>query len=171
MRVLIRNEQPQDIVAIHDVNEKAFEETLEARLIDLLRANDAVTLSLVAVVDDQIVGHILFTPVRLETGDRHLDGVGLGPMAVSPDFQRRGIGSKLVSEGLLKLRELGVSFVVVVGHPEYYPRFGFVPASRFRIGCEWEVPDEVFMVLPFDPLALEDISGIAKYREEFRTIT
>jgi len=171
MRVIIRQERPQDIAAIHEVNEKAFEETLEARLVDVLRTNNAVTLSLVAVVDDQIVGHILFTPVRLETGDRDLEGVGLGPMAVLPDFQRRGIGSKLVNEGLLKLRELGVSFVVVVGHPEYYPRFGFVLASRFRIRCEWEVPDEVFMILPFDPSMREGASGLAKYREEFRTIT
>jgi putative acetyltransferase len=171
MRVIIRQERPQDIAAIHEVNERAFDEALEAKLVDVLRTNDAVSLSLVAVADEQIVGRILFTPVLLETEGRLLEGVGLGPMAVLPDFQRIGIGTRLANEGLQKLRELGVLFVVVVGHPEYYPRFGFVPASRYGIRCEWEVPDEVFMILPLNAPALERVSGLAKYREEFRTVS
>jgi putative acetyltransferase len=91
-------------------------------------------------------------------------------MAVAPEFQRTGIGSKLIADGTRRLRERGTIFVVVLGHPEYYPRFGFVPASRYGLHCQWEVPDDAFMILPLQPTELTGIAGLIKYRGEFSTV-
>ena len=95
-------------------------------------------------------------------------GMGLAPMAVLPERQRAGIGSQLVREGLKRLRAASTPFVIVLGHPEYYPRFGFQPASRYGIQCQWEgVPDQAFMILIFHKPALRGVSGVARYRDEF----
>jgi putative acetyltransferase len=153
------------------VNEQAFGESLEARLVDSLRANEAVLVSLVAVAGKQIVGHILFSPVQLGSGESLLEGAGLGPMSVLPDFQRMGIGSRLIEEGIQKMQQMGSPFIVVLGHPNYYPRFGFVPASRFGIKCQWDVPEGVFMIVPLDQQRCERTSGLARYRDEFSTVT
>ena len=117
------------------------------------------------------MGHILFTPVVVESAGRRVLGMGLAPMAVLPDRQRQGIGSQLVRRGLDILRERGCPFVVVVGHPEYYPRFGFEPASMHGLASQWEgVPDAAFMVLVLDVHAMAGVSGVAKYREEFNDV-
>ena len=97
-------------------------------------------------------------------------GAGLGPMAVLPEYQRQGIGGKLIETGNQKLREAGCPFIVVVGHPEYYPRFGFKPASGYGMKCEWDVPDNVFMVLVTDRSKMKGVSGLAKYRQEFSDV-
>src|SRR4029077_3501901 len=111
-------------------------------------------LSLVAE-DDAVVGHILFTSVVVESEGRRVLGMGLAPMAVLPGRQRQGIGSQLVRRGLDILRERGCPFVVVVGHPEYYPRFGLRPPSTHGPGSQWEgVPDAAFMVLVLDVHAM-----------------
>ena len=170
MDVTIRDEEPADVPAVRQVNDQAFGQPQEARLVDLLRANQAVMLSLVAMVDHRVVGHILFSPVRIESGAGGLEGSGLGPMAVLPEFQRMGIGSKLVEEGVRRMRAQRCPFIVVLGHPQFYPRFGFVPASGHRVACSWEVPDEVFMLLPLDPSRLLGTSGVARYRDEFATV-
>lgn len=153
------------------MNEQAFGQPLEARLVELLRANEAVLASLVAVANEQIVGHILFTPVQIVSGESVTEGAGLGPMSVLPDFQRMGIGSRLIDEGIQNIQQRGDPLIVVLGHPNYYPRFGFVPASRYRITCQWDVPDEVFLILPLAPPRLEGVSGLARYRDEFSTVT
>jgi putative acetyltransferase len=168
--VSIREEEPEDVIAIRRVNEEAFGQPQEARLVDMLRANKAVLLSLVAAVHHRIVGHILFSPVRLESRPTQLEGAGLGPMAVVPEFQRTGIGSKLVAEGTERLRERCCPFIVVVGHPEYYPRFGFVPASCHGVRCQWEVPDEAFMLLPLEQSRLHGMSGVVRYPDEFSAV-
>lgn len=91
-------------------------------------------------------------------------------MAVLPEFQRQGIGSKLVKAGLDVIEKAKFPFVIVLGHPTYYPRFGFVPTSRYGIASEYEnVPDEAFMILVFDQTALKGVSGVAKYLTEFAT--
>ena len=95
----------------------------------------------------------------------------LGPMAVVPEYQRQGIGTKLVGAGNRKIKDAGYPFIIVVGHAEYYLRFGFRPASEHGIKCEWDVPDEVFMLLVLDPAKMRDVSGLARYREEFSTIS
>jgi putative acetyltransferase len=170
MEILIRSEQPGDAASISHVNEDAFGQRLEARLVDRLRANGGVLLSLVAVVDGRIAGHILFSPVRVDSDGADCEGAGLGPMAVLPEMQRRGIGSRLIAEGLAALRARGYPFVIVLGHPQFYPRFGFEPASRHGVRAPWRVPDEAFMLLALDPSRVVRMSGPARFRQEFETV-
>ena len=162
----VRSERPADIPHVHAVNVAAFDSPTEATLVDALR-EQADVVSIVAEQDGHIIGHILFSPVRL-TGADDLRAVGLAPMAVAPERQRTGIGSALVREGLAHCQRQGVAAVFVVGHPEYYPRFGFRPASGFGITCEFEVPDEVFMAMELAPGALKGRAGRLFYHEAFR---
>jgi putative acetyltransferase len=165
--ISIHRERPEDMAAIRTVNEAAFGQSAEADIIDALRAACPELLSLVAESAGEIVGHILFSPATVEGGSQTRHGAGLAPMAVMPEFQRQGIGSKLVEAGLEILREQGCPFVIVLGHPEFYPRFGFVPASRHGLRCQWEgVPDEAFMVFVLDELSMAGVTGVAHYREE-----
>ena len=169
--ITIRPERPRDYSEVHRLNELAFGQPLEANLVDKLRTNCPDALSLVAADGEHVVGHILFTPVAIDSSERRLVGMGLGPMAVFPERQRQGIGSQLVREGLKILRERRCPFVVVVGHPEYYPHFGFESASRQGLTCQWEsVPDAAFMVLIFDASAMEGARGVASYKPEFNEV-
>jgi putative acetyltransferase len=142
----------------------------EAILVDALRARRAVPLGWVAVDGDVVVGHILYSPVTIVSPDASFAAVGLGPVAVLPDYQKRGIGSRLIRESLEALRDEGHPAVFLVGHPTYYPRFGFVPAARFGIDCEFEVPEEVFMALELRPGALLNKRGKVYYQPEFRDV-
>lgn len=159
----IREEQPIDVDAVRRVNTEAFGQPGEAALVDVLRTSCDERLSLVAVEGDVVLGHILFTPATID--DVH--GMGLAPMSVLPERQRDGIGSKLVHAGLVALVERGCPFVIVLGHPDYYPRFGFERASARGVRCEWDVPDEAFMLLVLDVTAMDGVSGLARYRPEF----
>ena len=123
---------------------------------------------LVAEEGDDIVGHILFSPVTLEDCDQSISIAGLAPMAVLPKHQRKGIGSRLVEEGIRRCEEAGYDAVVVLGHPEYYPRFGFSPSMNYGIRSEYDVPDEVFMVKELKEGVLADCKGTVKYHEVFR---
>jgi putative acetyltransferase len=163
----IREERTTDIPAIREVNLQAFGQGQEGRIVDALRSNGAALLSLVAVVNDEVVGHIMYSPAAID----HVTGAGLAPMAVLPEYQRQGIGSQLVETGNQKLKASGCPFIVVLGHADYYPRFGFQPAGNFGIRCEWNVPNDVFMILVLDPLKMEGISGMTKYRPEFSTVS
>lgn len=163
---MIRLERTEDVKAVRGVNEQAFETRSEADLVDCLRTGGKLVASLVAVDGDRIVGHIAFSRVGIAANPK-LRGVGLGPMAVLPDVQRHGIGSELARAGLDRCRDLGYDFAVVVGHPEYYPRFGFVPASKYGITSIWEVPEGVFMALELRPEGLAGVSGLAMYEREF----
>jgi putative acetyltransferase len=167
---LIRSEQSADLAAIHRVNELAFGQPAEANVVDALRHKGKTVVSLVALEDDKVVGHILFSPVTIEAPDRIVNIVGLAPMAVLPAYQKSGIGSALVKAGLEECQKAGHSAVVVLGHPEYYPRFGFVPASRFGLKSEYVVPDEVFMAMELQAGALSGCRGVAKYQPEFNEI-
>jgi putative acetyltransferase len=162
----IRPETEADRSAIRAVNEAAFKTSIEADIIEALRARPTEVLSLVADSDDAAVGHILFSQVTLADHPK-LKLFGLGPMAVVPRFQRSGVGSALVREGLAQCRQRGVDAVVVLGHPEYYPRFGFVPASRHAIRSEYDVPENVFMIVELKPRALDGVSGLVRYDEAF----
>jgi putative acetyltransferase len=168
-KLRIREENTGDQQAIQRVNMLAFAGSNEADLVDTLCAAGAVTLSLVAE-QDGIVGHILFSPVTIETPAGISAAVGLAPMAVWQEWQRRGIGSRLVREGLAELRRRGHGVVVVLGHPDYYPRFGFEPASRFGLRWEGQYPDEAFMVVELVPGALSEAGGIVRYRPEFAAV-
>jgi len=165
--ITIRPERPADASPVRHVNELAFGQPDEADLVERLRRGCRDSLSLVAE-DDAVVGHILFTPVVVESAGRPVVGMGLAPMAVLPDRQRQGIGSQLVRRGLDILRERGCPFVVVVGHPEFYPRFGFEPASTHSLSSQWGgMPDAAFMALVLDVDTMTGVSGVARYREEF----
>jgi putative acetyltransferase len=169
--ITIRRERPEDALPVRHVNELAFGQPAEADLVEKLRAACGEALSLVAVADG-VVGHILFTPVVVESAARRVVGMGLAPMAVLPDRQRQGIGSQLVQRGIDSLRECGCPFVVVVGHPEYYPRFGFARASAHDLVSQWEgMPDAAFMVLILDERVMAGVSGVARYRDEFDEVT
>jgi putative acetyltransferase len=166
--VSIRIERPGDVEGIRETNLLAFGEPLEARLVDALRGT-ADYLSLVATLDDRVVGHILFTPVTIEPSvDRRI--AGLAPMAVRPEHQRSGIGGQLIRAGLDACRRSGYAAVVVLGHPEYYPRFGFVPADMFGLTCEFPSPPEAFMAIGLDANALSGIRGRVCYRPEFSEV-
>jgi putative acetyltransferase len=165
--IQIRKEKPKDVEAIRQVCDRAFEQPQEGEVVEGLRRNCEDRLSLVAVDQNRVVGHIFFSPVTVESGDRLILGMGLAPMAVLPEFQRQGIGSELVRAGVAALRQKGCPFIIVLGHADYYPRFGFERASQCGIRSEWDVPDDAFMVLVLDDAKMEGISGIAKYRPEF----
>ncbi|MEG3838229.1 MULTISPECIES: N-acetyltransferase [unclassified Microcoleus] len=163
----IRTEKPEDVEAVRNINIAAFGRENEANLVDRLRGI-ASTFSFVAVQSDRIVGHIFFSPVVVEGKcSSNLSIQGLAPVAVLPNYQRQGIGTLLIREGLKECGRSGFQAVVVLGHPDFYPRFGFIPASRKSLKCEYDVPDEAFMVLELERGALQDCSGTVKYRSEF----
>ena len=162
----IRSETDADCAAIRAVNVAAFESPAEADIVDALRAKGVELISLVADRGGVVVGHILFSRVSL-AGHGEPKLMGLGPMAVLPQHQREGIGSALVREGLIRCKQLGAHAVAVVGHPQYYPRFGFAPASRHGIRCKYDVPDDVFMIAELTRGALRGVSGLILYDEAF----
>lgn len=162
----IRSERPADIPDIRTVNLTAFETGTEADLVDALREQSDRIISLVAEDGDAIVAHILFSPVTL-LAHPELRVAGLAPMAVVPAKQRHGIGSALIQEGLLQCRQRGFDAVVVLGHANYYPRFGFVPASTFGLRSEYDVPEDVFMALELHQGVLDGRSGTARYHPAF----
>lgn len=168
MKLLIRGEQAGDFALIRNVNAQAFGGFVEADIVDGLRESGDSILSLVACDGDEVVGHIQFSPVVIEHKGTLVEGVGLGPMAVVPDHQGKGIGSDLVWAGLSALRARSYPFVVVLGHSGYYPRFGFERASARGIACQWrDVPDEAFMVLVLDEQLMRNVRGEARYRDVF----
>ena len=164
-QILIRMEAPADQDAVREINEQAFGSPVEARIVDALRGS-AGSISLVATNGDRVVGHILFTPVRIEPPAR-VRIAGLAPMAVRPGSQRGGIGSRLVRAGLDECRRHGYSAIVVLGHPEYYPRFSFEPAHTRDLKCEFRCAPEAFMVLELEVGALAGHRGLIRYRPEF----
>ena len=167
--IRIRNENPEDIPLIASLLKKSFKRDAEAKLADRLRRACADHLSLVADENGAIVGHIMFSPVQIQN-HRAVKGMGLAPMAVLPAFQGRGVGTQLVKKGLQILAGKGCPFVIVLGHPDYYPRFGFQPASRYNIKSQWDgVPDEAFMIIVMDEEAMRNVSGTAAFGEEFNT--
>lgn len=164
---LIRKELQGDIALVRSINEAAFERSAEADIVDALRERCGECLSLVSLSGDELVGHILFSPVEAGSGTGRVKGMGLAPMAVHPAHQRQGFGSALVKKGLELLQQAGYPFVVVLGHPEYYPRFGFEKASAYGLTCEISgVPDEAFMIALFDENVTAALSGTVKFRPE-----
>lgn len=165
--IVIRAETIEDQSEIRRVNELAFARPNEADLVDALREKAAPIISLVATLDEKVVGHIFFSPVTVGSERAAITAMGLAPMAVLPEYQNQGIGSQLVREGLKECRRLGHDIVVVLGHPEYYPRFGFVRASLKGLRSEYDVRDEVFMVAELKADALGGRHGLVKYHPEF----
>lgn len=173
MKILIRPETTADFVAIHELNKTAFGQDNEARLVDLLRQSDAFIpgLSLVAMMDDIIVGHILFTKIKIKDEQGNVfESLALAPMAVQPALQKRGIGGQLIRSGLAEAKTLGYQSVIVLGHEHYYPKFGFVPAEKWQIKAPFDVPSNVFMGIELVKDGLKGISGTVEYPKEFEAV-
>jgi putative acetyltransferase len=163
--MIIRPEREDDHAAIRAVNEAAFGGREEADLVEALRADGAVLLSLVAEVDGQVVGHVLFGRMSIETSTGDVPAVALAPMAVVPGHQRQGIGSQLIPSGLDQLRSLGERIVIVVGHAGFYPRFGFSSETARLLDAPFH--RESFMALELAPGALDDVRGRVRYPVAF----
>jgi len=166
--ITIRSERPTDAPAVADLLEQAFGGTGEVNLVAALRRHDAVTVALVALVNEQVVGHILFSPVSLEVDPAYANAVALAPLAVLPGYQRQGIGGRLIQAGLAACREAGYALVVVLGHSDYYPAYGFQPAKRYGLSCAYVPPDhDAFMVQELQPGALAGKHGRVTFHPEF----
>lgn len=169
--IKIRKENSGDYSSVKELNDLAFGGTEESELIDKLRRNGEKLLALVAVDEGKRVGHILFTLVIIDTNKDPVQGMGLAPMAVLPKYQNNGIGSLLVKKGIDLLKDKNCPFVIVLGHSEYYPRFGFEKATLHNIKCQWNnVPEEAFMILILDEKKMSGVSGVARYRDEFNEV-
>jgi putative acetyltransferase len=168
--IVVRAETEDDYPGVHRVNELAFGRVNEAELVEALRQAANPQISLVAIADDQVVGHIFFSRVAVESEKGAFTALGLGPMAVLPEYQRRGIGSRLIGEGLKGCQRIGHDLVFVLGHPAYYPRFGFEQAKQRGFGCEYDIRDEVFMVAELRLGAADGRNGTVKYLPEFRNV-
>ena len=152
--IIIREERQEDREAVRAVNENAFGQPDEAYM--------------VALAGDEIVGHILFSPAKIEGDTKTTEGMGLAPVAVLAERQRRGTGTKLVKRGIEILRSRDCPFIIVIGHAEYYPRFCFARASTHGIRSQWDgVPNEAFLIWILDKATMEGVSGVAMYLDEF----
>ena len=172
--ISIQFELPDHQAAIRHLTEAAFAASEfghsgEANLIDELRTASDQALSLVAIQEAEVVGHILFTPVSIHCCDQKCEGMGLAPLSVLPTFQRNGIGSQLVTAGLRQLSSLNTAFTVVAGHPDFYSRFGFVPAADFGITHGFAgMPQDIFLIHADDWRSLQHArNGRAYYLPEF----
>ena len=168
MDITIRTEEEKDYKRIDKINKLAFQQEDESILIEKIRKgeNFIPELSLVAEIDNKIVGHILFSKIKI-IGSSVFESLALAPMAVIPDFQKKGIGVALINKGMKKAKEMGFDSIIVLGHNEYYPKFGFLRASKWNIKCPFEVPDEAFMAIELTEKALGGKSGTVKYPDEF----
>ena len=164
--MLVRAEKESDREAVFTLHASAFETSAEARLVDALREQAQPIVSLVAEDKGIVHGHIMFSPVSL-SGNTDSKMMGLAPMAVALESQRKGIGSALVRAGLDECRQLGIAAVVVLGYPDYYVRFGFVSSRRFGIESEYDVPEDVFMALELRPGSLTGKAGTIAYHGAF----
>lgn len=173
MNIRIRKENDADFDIITMINDMAFGQENESILIKKLRKNlnYIPELSLVALTLGEIVGHILFFPVKIENDKKTERVLALAPMCVMPEFQNMEIGKKLVTEGLRLSKEMGYKAVIVLGHHEYYSKFGFIPASKFGIRPPFDCPDEAFMVKELVENYLSDINGTVIYPEEFDDVS
>ncbi len=168
----IRPENERDADGIRSVNEEAFGRANEAELVEALRPDSAFIpeLSLIAAEGERVLGHCLFTRASVDGQPGECGILALGPIAVLPELQRRGIGAALIEEGLRRAAGLGFRGVILIGHPTYYPRFGFRPAKEFGLTCEFEVPEDVFMALPLAPEGFRGIDGRILFAPPFRNV-
>ncbi|XGC81062.1 GNAT family N-acetyltransferase [Bdellovibrio bacteriovorus] len=175
MELTITPETPFDYEGISKVVLDAFSAAEftdgdEHNLVRRLRDSRAYIpeLALVAKADGVIAGHILFTKIKIHcAGGKIIESLALAPVSVHPKFQRKGIGASLIKEGHRLAQKLGYSSVILVGHPGYYPRFGYVKASQFGISAPFDVPDDAFLAVELTEGALKDVSGKVEYPPEF----
>ena len=174
MNIIIRQEVEKDYKTSENIIEKAFEyaeytDHKEQFLVDRLRKSNAFIpeLSLVAEIDGVIVGHIMFSKLIIKNDEAEHQSLALAPVSVLPEYHNKGIGSKLIIEGVKIAKDLGFKSVIVLGHEKYYPRFGFQPASKWGIKAPFDVPNELFMALELEDGSLDGVTGTVVYPKEF----
>lgn len=171
MEITIREETQNDYETVYDLIKEAFGSENEAQLVEALRQNSQVfvpSLSLVACFDNQIVGHILLSKIKiLDNRHNEFESLALAPVSVKPNFQRKGIGKKMILQSIEKAKTINFTSIIVLGHAEYYPKFGFVPALKWNITSRYNVPSNVFMALELCENGLKNISGTVIYPKEF----
>lgn len=168
--VIIRPEKVEDHEQLYNVNLQAFGQSVEPELVNRLRASQwyIPELSLVAEEEGKIVGHILFTAIGVRRDDNSVAAIlSLGPVAVLPDYQGKKVGSRLIQKGLERCVELGYGLVVLIGHPEYYPRFGFKPARPLGFSLPLDAPDDAFMVIELIPGEVARVCGLLEFPSEW----
>ena len=163
----IRPATLMDHEAIAEVNRQAFAGEAEAQLVDRLRVDGVVVVELVCVQDARVVGHILFSELRIDTVDGGVPAVSLAPIAVRSECQRQGIGAALVNEGLARCREVGMKAAIVLGHPDYYPRFGFSAALAAKLESPFSNAGDAWMAVELESGALANVCGKVRYPEAF----
>ncbi len=163
--LVIRNQdRASDLGTICAINDAAFAEYGGTKAFDQFRRERDDILSLVAIADGEMIAHVLFSPAAIETPEGNVAGMGLGQLAVTPEWQRQGIGRQITEAGLSELRKRGCPFIIVVGHASYYPRFGFERGSLHGVKCQWEdIPDDSFMVLFIDQTQRGKLRGVASF--------
>ena len=174
MEINIREELEKDYEVVERLTEEAFKSAehsdgTEHLLVNRLRKSDDFIkeLSLVAEDNRKVIAHLMLTKAKINNGDMSVETLALAPVSVIPEYQGKGIGSKLINVALESARRLGYKSVIVLGHDKYYPKFGFVPASKYEIKAPFDVPDEAFMVKELNDGSLIGVSGIVEYAKEF----
>ena len=172
MRIIIEAETEGDYEQITRLHTLAFNRESEARLVEKLRRTPMYIheLSLVARYRNAIIGHVLFYPIKINACKKKCDSLALAPVSVLPSFQNRKVGSRLIEEGLEKARKLGFKSVTVIGHSEYYPRFGFEKASKYGISAPFDVPDTALFAIELEKDALKDCGGTIEYPNEYNEV-
>ncbi|MGM9987977.1 MAG: GNAT family N-acetyltransferase [Bacillaceae bacterium] len=173
--IVLRQEKPSDFIEIRNVTIDAFEnmefsDHQEHELVEKIRQSSAYIpeLSIVAQEDKKIVGHIMYSKIRIVNEVKSIPSLALAPVSVIPSHQKKGIGKRLIEQSLVIAKALGYESVIVLGHEHYYPKFGFKPAAAWNIYAPFDVPENVFMALELKEGALEDVSGVVQYSEAFR---
>jgi putative acetyltransferase len=173
LMLIIRPENLTEAAAIYALNKLAFDgRDAEPRLVDAIRESDGFIpeLSLVAELDGQIVGHILFSRIHIATADQQVPVLALAPMAILPEYQKQGIGSELIGHGLEQSERLGWEIVIVLGHPDYYPRFGFSAELAKPLECPYGDVGDTWMALELTPGALKNVRGNVVYPSAFDNV-
>lgn len=169
--IIVRQESPTDYPAIYNVNIAAFKRSEEANLVDRLRSTNSFVpdLSMVATAEGKVIGYILFTKINIVGENCNEESLALAPIAIHPEWQSKGVGSTLIRNGLNKAKDIGYKSVVVLGHQDYYPRFGFIPTNKWGIKPPFNVPAQLFMGLELQENAFADMNGtVVTYSKEFK---
>jgi len=173
-QIILRQEKLEDYKEVFELNHIAFGQDNEAKLVDAIRVNQTAfvpELSIVATETNKIVGHILFTKISIKDDKGKLnESLGLAPIAVRPDHQKRGIGGQLIRKGFEVARDLGFKSVIVLGDEKYYTKFGFQPADKWNIKAPFDVPSHLFMAIELVTDGLKNISGVVVYPKEIETV-